>query len=77
MTFVHQFGEALRQYLQLVPLSAVRLLFVASLTGLLIWVIRLPRSATIPEGGVQRWDENLKIGASLALLIQILIYICL
>ncbi len=74
MTPLHHFGEFLRQSLQTIPLPAVRVLFVASLVALLIWVLRLPQSATCPDGGAKRWDENLKLGASLALLIQILIY---
>ena len=77
MTPLHQFGEWLRQSLQVIPLSMIRILFVASLVALLIWVLRLPKSATTPDGGAKRWDENLKIGASVALLIQILIYSCL
>jgi len=77
MTPVHQFGEFLRQSLQTIPMAAIRVLFVGTLVGLLIWVIRLPRSATTPSGGAKRWDENLKVGASLAILFQILIYICL
>ncbi len=74
MTPLHQFGDLLRESLQAVPLVAVRMLFVASLIALLIWVLRLPRSATTPPDGVNRWDENLKTGAALALSIQILIY---
>ena len=57
-----------------VPLGAVRLLFVASLTLLLVWVLRLPRSATTPPAGVKRWDENLKLGACAAIAIQLIIY---
>lgn len=74
MTPLHQFGEFLRQSLQTVPLPLVRLLFVASLVGLLVWVLRLPRTVTMPPGGAKRWDENLKIGAAIAIAIQILIY---
>ncbi len=77
MTPLHQLGELLRECLQTIPLSAVRVLFVGTLIVLLIWVLRLPQSATTPVGGAKRWDENLKFGASLALLIQILVYICL
>lgn len=77
MTPLHYFGDMLRQVLQLVPLSAVRLLFVASLIALLVWVVRLPQSATTPPGGAKRWDENLKVGAAIALCIQILIYLWL
>ncbi len=74
MTPLHQFGEFVRQSLQTVPLSLVRILFVASLVALLYWVLRLPRAATTPPGGAKRWDENLKIGATIAIAIQILIY---
>lgn len=74
MTPLHYFGEFLRQTLQTVPLLAVKILFVASLVALLVWVLRLPQSATTPPGGAKRWDENLKIGAAVALAIQILIY---
>ena len=77
MTPLHHFGEFLRQTLQTIPLLAVKVLFVASLVGLLIWVLRLPPSAVTPPGGAKRWDENLKFGASLALVIQILIYVVL
>ena len=77
MTPLHHIGDFLRQCLQLIPLSAVRILFVGTLIILLIWVLRLPRAATTPVGGAKRWDENLKLGASIALLIQIVIYICL
>ena len=74
MTPLHELGELLRQSLQAIPLPLVRCLFVGSLVALLIWVMRLPESATTPAGGAKRWDENLKIGAAAALLIQILIY---
>ncbi len=74
MTPLHHLGEFLRAILKTIPLTAIRVLFVASLVALLIWVVRLPKSATEPDGGAKRWDENLKIGAAAALLIQIVIY---
>lgn len=74
MTPLHHFGEFVRQSLQLIPLTLVRALFVASLMLLLIWVLRLPRFATTPHAGAKRWDENLKTGAAIALVIQIVIY---
>ena len=77
MTPLHEIGQLIRELLLSVPLSAVRLVFLASLLGLLCWVLRLPNSATTPPGGARRWDENLKVGASLAILIQIVIYTCL
>ena len=46
MTPLHSFGEALRQLLQAIPLSIVRLLFVGTLVVVLLWVLRLPRSET-------------------------------
>lgn len=74
MTPLHLFGEFVRQQLQSVPMPLVRLLFVASLLILLIWVLRLPKSVTTPTGGAKRWDENLKTGAAIALVIQIALY---
>lgn len=74
MTPLHQIGEQLRQLLVAIPLPAIRILFVASLLLLFVWVMRLPREVTSPVDGAKRWDENLKLGAGLALLIQIVIY---
>lgn len=74
MTPLHSFGESLRQLLQAIPLGWVRLLFVGTLVVVLLWVLRLPRSETTPVDGATRWDENLKLGAGLALIAQILIY---
>ena len=77
MSPLHYFGEALRELLLTIPLSAVRGLFVLTLVAMFIWVLLLPRSMTTPLGGANRWDENLKIGAGAALLIQIVIYLML
>ena len=74
MTPLHAFGESVRQLLQTIPLGLVRLLFVGTLCVVLLWVLRLPRAETTPAEGTKRWDENLKLGASIALLIQIAIY---
>lgn len=74
MTPLHSLGNSLRDLLLTIPLSAVRLLFVGTLIALLVWVIRLPNSEVTPLGGATRWDENLKVGAILALVIQIVIY---
>jgi hypothetical protein len=74
MTPLHELGDALRSWLSAIPLSAARMLFVATLFVLLIWVWRLPKHVTAPPGGARRWDENLKIGATAALVIQIVIY---
>ena len=74
MTPLHSIGEWLRTLLLEVPLPAVRALFLLTLIGLAAWVVRLPKTATCPPEGAKRWDENLKIGALLALAIQIVIY---
>jgi hypothetical protein len=77
VTLLHHIGQTLRELLQSVPLLAVRFLFLVSLIALLVWVLRLPDSETTPTGGARRWHENLKFGAALAILIQIVIYACL
>lgn len=74
MTPLHALGELVREWMMSIPLPAVRGLFLLTLCIVLIWVIRLPTSVTTPPGGARRWDENLKVGAVLALLIQIVIY---
>jgi hypothetical protein len=74
MTPLHHFGEALRNLMLTIPLPAVRGLFLLTLIVVLIWVLWLPTSAVTPPGGARRWDENLKVGASFALLLQIAIY---
>jgi hypothetical protein len=74
MTPLHQFGEALRNLMLTIPLTAVRGLFLLTLIVVLFWVLRLPTAAVTPPGGARRWDENLKVGAAFALLLQIAIY---
>lgn len=74
MTIFHEFGDLLRSVLQAIPMPLVRIVFVATLVVLLVWVIRLPRTVTEPPGGAKRWDENLKLGACLALIVQIILY---
>ncbi len=80
MTPLHHFGNFVRESVELIPLSWVRIVFVAIPVLILIWVLMLPKSETTPgdeipgEDRPVRWDENLKIGASLALGFQIIIY---
>ena len=74
MTPLHWLGDWIRSVLVAIPLPLVRLLFVGTLVALLIWVWRLPKEIVSPPGGARRWDENLKLGATLALVIQILVY---
>lgn len=73
MTPLHWIGEGVRGLLQAIPMWCVRCLFVGLLAGLLIWVLRLPRSETTnpeqPESAV-----DLRWGAAAALAIQIVIY---
>jgi hypothetical protein len=80
MTPLHHFGDFVRESVELIPLSWVRIVFVAIPFLILVWVLMLPKSETTPgekipeEDRPVRWDENLKIGASLALGFQILVY---
>lgn len=74
MTPLHTIGDFVRELMLQIPLSAARVLFIALLTSLLIWVLTLPREATTPPDGTGHWSENLKIGAGIALLVQIAIY---
>ena len=74
MTPLHDIGTWIRDLLAASPLSAVRVLFIAGLTGLLIWVLRLPAERTTEPGTVRRRHRDLRVWAALALGIQILIY---
>lgn len=74
MTPLHQIGETIRGLMLAIPLPVVRGLFLLTLATVLIWVWRLPTSETTPEGGARRWDENLKVGATFALVLQLVIY---
>ena len=74
MTPLHHIGEFVRDALLAIPLWAVRALFVGSLAVLLVWVLRLPRTATTPPDGARRWDQNLKGPAAIAVAIPLLIY---
>ncbi|GIW81743.1 MAG: hypothetical protein KatS3mg105_3550 [Gemmatales bacterium] len=74
-TPLHVLGEWIRQLLSQIPLPVVRAVFVAVPIAVLIWVWRLPAEAALPPQPTGRLDENLKVWASLALLIQIAIYL--
>ncbi|MCA8997882.1 MAG: hypothetical protein KDA80_12880 [Planctomycetaceae bacterium] len=74
MTPLHQIGETIRGLMLAIPLPVARGLFLLTLATVLIWVWRLPTSETTPEGGARRWDENLKVGATFALVLQLVIY---
>jgi len=74
MTMLHWIGDALRGQLLLVPLPAVRWLFIGLLLALMAWVVQLPSSETTPSGRHSAWYEDLKIWAWLALMFQVLVY---
>ncbi|MBG85899.1 MAG: hypothetical protein CMO80_03240 [Verrucomicrobiales bacterium] len=76
MTPLHHIGELFRNLSLAIPMGAVRVIFLALLIGLLIWVLRLPKEATTPPEGTGKAPENLKLWASVALGLQILIYCC-
>ena len=74
MTPLHYIGDWLRELLSIVPLSAVRVLFLLVFAGLILWVLTLPRNETTDPARKYRIMENLKLWAVLALLIQIAVY---
>lgn len=74
MTPFHTIGDLVRGLFLQVPLPVARGLFLAVPIVLLLWILRLPRSETTSPTGAGRWDENLKVWASVALLLQIAIY---
>ena len=74
MTPLHHIGNLLRELLLQIPLPVVRALFIALPAAVLIWVLTLPKEATTSPEGTGRWDANLKTGAAIALVIQIVIY---
>ncbi|MBX3438934.1 MAG: hypothetical protein KF861_15695 [Planctomycetaceae bacterium] len=73
-TPLHALGEALRDALLAVPMPVVRGLFLALFAGLLIWVWTLPRAVTTDPDAAGHGGANLKIGATIALVLQLLIY---
>ena len=74
MTPLHHIGNLVRELLLQIPLPVVRGLFIALPVAVLIWVLTLPREATTDPEGTGRWNTNLKTGAAVALLMQIVIY---
>jgi len=74
MTPLHHIGEFVRNLMLLVPLPAVRILFIAVYVLLLLWVLSLPREAVTPPDGKGGWDSNLKVGAGIAIGIQLIVY---
>ena len=78
MTFLHRIGDLVREWMIAVPMPLVRGLFLLLLLALLVWVWRLPEEmvrAPREETGPARSGANLKLWASVALGLQILIYL--
>jgi hypothetical protein len=73
MTLLHFFGDWLRNLLMLFPRPAVRALFVALPVVVLFWMWLLPRTRAV-EHLSDGWTRDLKVWATLALVIQIVIY---
>ncbi|MCA9075606.1 MAG: hypothetical protein KDA93_11280 [Planctomycetaceae bacterium] len=76
-TPLHQIGASIRDLLVLVPLPMVRVIFLALLAAVLLWVLSLPRSETTGPTSEGRSGANLKVGASIALGMQLVIYLLL
>lgn len=74
-TPLHTIGDELRSLVVMVPLPVVRLVFLAILAAILVWVLRLPREETTAPGAATRGGANLKFGAALALGVQLAIYL--
>ena len=72
-TFLHHIGDTIRNAMAAVPLSLVGWVFVAIPVALLLWVLtcRITPEGEDVDPRAIRW---LRIGAAVALLIQIVIY---
>jgi hypothetical protein len=73
-TILHTVGDQLRELFAAIPLPVVRWVFLAVPVLLLVWVLLWPRRAVTPPEGTGRWDENLRLWAAVALIMQIVIY---
>lgn len=74
MTFFHSIGNALRDQLAEVSLSAARWSFIAVFLLLMFWIVQLPSSQTTPRHGQSKWYEDLRVWAWVALIFQVVIY---
>lgn len=74
MTPFHHVGQLVRDGLLQIPMPVVRAFFLAVPVLLLVWVLQLPREKTTPPERSSHWGANLKVWASVALIIQILVY---
>ncbi|MBS0201431.1 MAG: hypothetical protein JSS49_00925 [Planctomycetes bacterium] len=74
MTFLHWFGDTIREQLMRVPLWGARWLFIGLLLLMMGWVVQLPASAATPPGRRCEWYEDLRIWAWVALMFQVILY---
>jgi len=74
MTLFHHIGNALRELLMKLPLWSVRAVFLLVFIMLIIWVLTLPKHATVAPNSEHKPGHNLKLWATLALLIQVIVY---
>jgi hypothetical protein len=74
VTFLHWTGNALRELLELVPLSMARWVFIGLFLVLMFWILQLPTSEVTPQDRQSRWYEDLRIWAWVSLMCQVLIY---
>lgn len=72
-TFLHDIGDAIRNAMATVPLSLVRWVFLAIPLVLLVWVLTC-RIGDDDENRDPQQIRLLRIGAALALVLQIVIY---
>ncbi|GIS57914.1 MAG TPA: hypothetical protein DCE39_07210 [Planctomycetaceae bacterium] len=71
-TFLHDIGDTIRNAMATVPLSLVGWAFVAIPLVLLVWVLKCPIGDD--ENRDPKQVRLLRIGAALALVLQIVIY---
>lgn len=74
MTPLHAIGDFIRGILLVIPLPAVKILFILVPLILLAWVLFLPKEQVVPPGKERGIGSNLKVWAALALLIQVILY---
>ena len=72
-TFLHQIGDAIRTAMAAVPLSLVGWVFVAIPAVLLLWVLTC-RIAPDGDNTAPRAARLIRIGAAVALALQVVIY---
>lgn len=64
----------MRDALGAIPLTWIRVVFIAVPLLLAVWVLLLPAQSGVSPNHPRRWVGNLKFWAALALLVQVAIY---